>query len=102
MVAAIAEQILGPTDVFLANWLVRPSSGCSVVLATNFANKGSTPYSACEALRPSCLLHGLHGEGWLLRGVWCVDTVGPVDRPVDPTVLSGRSGPAFWRLPVTA
>ena len=30
MVAAIGEQILGPTDVLLSNWTVRPSSGCSV------------------------------------------------------------------------
>ena len=35
MVAAIGEQILGPTDVSLSNWTVRPSSGCSVVLATH-------------------------------------------------------------------
>ena len=34
-VAAIGEQILGPTDVSLSNWTVRPSSGCSVVLATH-------------------------------------------------------------------
>ena len=33
VVAAIGEQILGPTDVSLSNWTVRPSSGCSVVLA---------------------------------------------------------------------
>ena len=31
VVAAIGKQILGPTDVSLANWTVRPSSGCSVV-----------------------------------------------------------------------
>ena len=31
------EQILGPTDVSLSNWTVRPSSGCSVVLATRTA-----------------------------------------------------------------
>ena len=37
MVAAIGEQILGPTDVSLSNWTVRPSSGCSVVLATHTA-----------------------------------------------------------------
>ena len=37
MVAAIGEQILGPTDVSLSNWTVRPSSGCSVVLATHAA-----------------------------------------------------------------
>ena len=30
VVAAIGEQILGPTDVSLSNWTVRPSSGCSV------------------------------------------------------------------------
>ena len=35
--AAIGEQILGPTDVSLSNWTVRPSSGCSVVLATHTA-----------------------------------------------------------------
>ena len=37
VVAAIGEQILGPTDVLLSNWTVRPSSGCSVVLATHTA-----------------------------------------------------------------
>ena len=37
VVAAIGEQILGPTDVSLSNWTVRPSSGCSVVLATHTA-----------------------------------------------------------------
>ena len=35
VVAAIGEQILAPTDVSLSNWTVRPSSGCSVVLATH-------------------------------------------------------------------
>ena len=35
--AAIGEQILAPTDVSLSNWTVRPSSGCSVVLATHTA-----------------------------------------------------------------
>ena len=35
VVAAIGEQILGPTDVSLSNWTVRPSSGCSVVLTTH-------------------------------------------------------------------
>ena len=34
-VVAIGEQILGPTDVSLSNWTVRPSSGCSVILATH-------------------------------------------------------------------
>ena len=37
VVAALGEQILGPTDVSLSNWTVRPSSGCSVVLATHTA-----------------------------------------------------------------
>ena len=37
VVAAIGEQILGPTDVSLSNWTVRPSSGCSVALATHTA-----------------------------------------------------------------
>ena len=37
VVAAIGEQILAPTDVSLSNWTVRPSSGCSVVLATHTA-----------------------------------------------------------------
>ena len=37
MVAVIGEQTLGPTDVSLSNWTVRPSSGCSVVLATHTA-----------------------------------------------------------------
>ena len=39
VVAAIGEQILGPTDVSLSNWTVRPSSGCSVVLATHRGNR---------------------------------------------------------------
>ena len=34
VVAAIGKQILGPTDVSLANWTVCPSNGRSVVLAT--------------------------------------------------------------------
>ena len=32
VVAAIGEHILGPTDVSLSNWTVRPSSGCSYTL----------------------------------------------------------------------
>ena len=43
VVAAIGEQILGPTDVSLSNWTVRPSSGCSVVLATHTAGVSVDP-----------------------------------------------------------
>ena len=42
VVAAIGEQILGPTDVSLSNWTVRPSSGCSVVLAAGVSVDGYT------------------------------------------------------------
>ena len=42
MVAAIGEQILGPTDVSLSNWTVRFSSGCSVVLHTGVSVDGYT------------------------------------------------------------
>ena len=44
-VAALAEQILGPTDVSLSNWTVRPSSGCSVVLATHTAGVSVDGYT---------------------------------------------------------
>ena len=43
--AAIGEQILGPTDVSLSNWTVRPSSGCSVVLATHTAGVSVDGYT---------------------------------------------------------
>ena len=45
MVAAIGEQILGPTDVSLSNWTVRPSSGCSVVLATHTLTLAANPWN---------------------------------------------------------
>ena len=45
MVAAIGEQILGPTHVSLSNWTVRPSSGCSVVLATHTAGVSVDGYT---------------------------------------------------------
>ena len=45
VVAAIGEQILGPTDVSLSNWTVRPSSGCSVVLATHAAGVSVDGYT---------------------------------------------------------
>ena len=60
VVAAIGEQILGgPTDVSLSNWTVRPSSGCSVVLATHTAgvsvdgypNLGGEPVEHCAHLQ---------------------------------------------------
>ena len=46
VVAAIGEQILGlgPTDVSLSNWTVRPS-GCSVVLATHTAGVSVDGYT---------------------------------------------------------
>ena len=52
-VAAIGEQILGPTDVLLSNWKVRPSSGCSVVLATHTAGAVSVDgYTLTLAVNP--------------------------------------------------
>ena len=45
VVAAIGEQILAPTDVSLSNWTVRPSSGCSVVLATHTAGVSVDGYT---------------------------------------------------------
>ena len=45
VVAAIEEQILAPTDVSLSNWTVRPSSGCSVVLATHTAGVNVDGYT---------------------------------------------------------
>ena len=45
VVAAIGEQILAPTDVSLSNWMVRPSSGCSVVLATHTAGVSVDGYT---------------------------------------------------------
>ena len=51
--AAIGEQILGPTDVSLSNWTVRPSSGCSVVLATRTAGAVSVDgYTLTLAANP--------------------------------------------------
>ena len=53
VVAAIGEQILGPTDVSLSNWTVRPSSGCSVVLATHTAGAASVDgYTLTLAANP--------------------------------------------------
>ena len=52
MVAAIGEQILGPADVSLSNWTVRPSSGCSVVLATHTAGVSVDGYTLTLAANP--------------------------------------------------
>ena len=53
LVAAIGEQILAPTDVSLSNWTVRPSSGCSVVLATHTAGAVSVDgYTLTLAANP--------------------------------------------------
>ena len=51
VVAAIGEQILGPTDVSLSNWTVRPSSGCSVVLATHAARVSVDGYTLTLAAK---------------------------------------------------
>ena len=51
VVAAIGEQILGPTDVSLSNWTVRPS-GCSVVLATHTAGVSVDGYTLTLAANP--------------------------------------------------
>ena len=50
VVAAIGEQILGPTDVSLSNWTVRPS--CSVVLATHTAGVSVDGYTLTLAANP--------------------------------------------------
>ena len=47
---AIGEQILGPTDVSLSNWTVRPSSGCSVVLPTHTAGVSVDGYTLTLAV----------------------------------------------------
>ena len=52
VVAAIGEQILAPTDVSLSNWTVRPSSGCSVVLATHTAGVNVDGYTLTLAANP--------------------------------------------------
>ena len=52
VVAAIGEQILAPTDVSLSNWTVRPSSGCSVVLATHTAGVSVDGYTLTLAANP--------------------------------------------------
>ena len=52
VVAAIGEQILGPTDVSLSNWTVCPSSGCSVVLATQTAGVSVDGYTLTLAANP--------------------------------------------------
>ena len=46
------EQILAPTDVSLSNWTVRPSSGCSVVLATHTAGVSVDGYTLTLAANP--------------------------------------------------
>ena len=56
-VAAIGEQILGPTDVSLSNWTVRPSSGCSVVLATHAAGVSVDGYTLTLAANPWNIVH---------------------------------------------
>ena len=49
----VGEQILAPTDVSLSNWTVRPSSGCSVVLATHTAAGASVDgYTLTLAANP--------------------------------------------------
>ena len=82
-VAAIGEQILAPTDVSLSNWTVRPSSGCSVVLATHTAGVSVDGYTLTlehrahlqldarqrAALRlPLPARHGLQLRGVRVRG----------------------------------
>ena len=52
VVAAIGEQILAPTDVSLSNWTVRPSSGCSVGLATHTAGVSVDGYTLTLAANP--------------------------------------------------
>ena len=52
VVAAIGEQILGPTDVSLSNWTVRPSSGCSVALATHTAGVSVDGHTLTLAANP--------------------------------------------------
>ena len=52
VVAAIGEQILAPTDVSLSNWTVRPSSGCSVVLATHIVGVSVDGYTLTLAANP--------------------------------------------------
>ena len=52
VVAAIGEQILGRADVSLSNWTVRPSSGCSVVLATHTAGVSVDGYTLTLAANP--------------------------------------------------
>ena len=72
VVAAIGEQILAPTDVSLSNWTVRPSSGCSVVLATHTAGAASVdgytlrpraPLRLPVPARHSLQLRGVHVRG---------------------------------------
>ena len=74
VVAAIGEQILGPTDVSLSNWTVRPSSGCSVVLATHTAgavsgrlhpDPGGEPWNIVRTynLTPAARHRGAHVQG---------------------------------------
>ena len=57
VVAAIGEQILGPTDVSLSNWTVRPSSGRSVVLATHTAGVSVDGYTLTLAANPWNIVH---------------------------------------------
>ena len=84
-VAAIGEQILGPTDVSLSNWTVRPSSGCSVVPRAPrergrlHPDPGGEPLEHCAHLQldpgpraplrlPLPARHGLQLRGVRVRG----------------------------------
>ena len=76
VVAALGEQILGPTDVSLSNWTVRPSSGCSVVLATyNLTSPAATglarpPTSWCTCPRQTTSTIQSTAASWATQGAW--------------------------------
>ena len=47
-----ADEVVAATDVSLSNWMVRPSSGCSVVLATHTAGVSVDGYTLTLATNP--------------------------------------------------
>ena len=119
MVAAIGEQILGPTDVSLSNWTVRPSSGCSVVRGSErgqlHPDPGGEPVEHCAHLQldpgpraalrlPLPARHGLQLRGVHVRATtpctaasWA--TRGPEPRPRCTSQCLRTGWPSCTSLP---
>ena len=103
MVAAIGEQILGPTDVSLSNWTVRPSSGCSVVLATHTAGVSVDGYTLTLAANPWNIVRTYNltpGQELLFACRYRLGTASDLEA-VD-VHRSSRAGPAPGSAPQSA